>query len=89
MKDRRIYPLHRRDEAISVTSNGLNKARRFGGVVQRLAQAANGGIETVVKVNERVRWPQLPAQFLARNDLAGSLQQADQDLKRLLLQPDL
>ena len=44
--------------------------------------------QTALEVDERVRRPKLFLEFFPRHDLAGTLQQHIQNLKRLLLQLD-
>ena len=43
----------------------------------------------MLKVDEGVGGPKLPVQLFARNQLAGVLEEADQDLHRLPFKPDL
>ncbi len=52
------------------------------------ASAADGGIEPVVEIHERVGRPELLANLLARDQFAGALQQHDQDREWLVLQFD-
>jgi hypothetical protein len=40
----------------------------------------------MIEVNERVRWPELAAQFLASNQFSRSFKERRQQLKRLFLE---
>lgn len=78
--------VHRRDEAITSSWLGLDEARIFGGIAQRVAKLVNCCIQTVIEVNERVCWPKTLLQFFASNDLACALQQEYKNLERLFLE---
>ena len=43
----------------------------------------------MVEINERVRWPEFLAQFLARHQFAGTKDERLQNFKGLVLQTDL
>jgi hypothetical protein len=58
-------------------------------VTEYLPKFANGGIEAIVKVDERVARPQLGPQFITADHFSGTLQEQGEDLKRLDLKPDL
>ena len=53
-----------------------------------VAEAFDGGVERVFKVNESAVGPELLLDFLAGDDLAGPFQQQPQYLEGLLLQLD-
>jgi hypothetical protein len=53
---------------------------------QRIAQTLDRGIQTMIKVDERVRRPKFAAQFVSRNDVPRSFKQRDQHLKGLFLE---
>jgi hypothetical protein len=49
-------------------------------------QPLDGGIQAMIEVNERVRWPELAAQFLSSDYFARPFKQRRQYLKRLFLE---
>jgi hypothetical protein len=63
--------------------------RGVRGVVQNFAKPIHRGVEAVVEVNKRIIGPQPALEFLAGDQFAGALQQRDQYLQGLFLQPDL
>ena len=77
------------NEAISSSSDGLNKDGPLRRFAQSVAQSLNGGIETMIEIDECVRCPELATQFLASNEFSRSFKQGRQQLKRLFLEPYL
>ena len=65
----------RRNEAVAAPRHGLDEAWRLGRIAQRLAQAVDDGVQTVLEVDERAVRPESLAQLLARDQIAGPLQQ--------------
>jgi hypothetical protein len=59
-----------------------------GASAESVAKPIDGVIQTVVEINERVVRPELLAEFIACDHVAGMFQQHGQNLKRLVLQPD-
>jgi hypothetical protein len=51
----------------------------FSRIVQRFAQPADGGIDAVLEIHERIVGPQLLFQIVPGDDLARSLQQQAED----------
>ena len=82
---RHVPGLDRRDEAVSAPRQSLYVARCGGIVVQRFAYFLGGDIQAVIEIDQRVA-PKPAHQFLARDHLAGTLQQRRQKLERALLQ---
>src|SRR5712675_77560 len=80
--------VHVSDEAVAPTGQGLNEARIFRRIAQRLANLVNGRAEAVLKINERLGIPKFLPQLFARNHLAGLLNQRDKNLEGLLLEFD-
>src|SRR6266849_888652 len=76
------------DVAVTATGQRLDESRRISGIVQRLTQAVDGVVQTVIEINERVVRPEHLAEFIARDHVSGMFQQHRQNLKRLILQPD-
>ena len=53
-----------------------------------VAQAADGGIQAHVEIDDRAIVPKAAAQVLARHEFTRPLHQGDQNFHRLLSQPD-
>jgi hypothetical protein len=53
----------------------LNETRRVRSIAKRRAKLADGVIDTLLEVDERVAWPQGALDLFARNKVAGALQQ--------------
>jgi hypothetical protein len=70
--------LHRGDEAVALTRNGLDEAGRFGIVIERAAQSGDGDIEAAVEIDKGVLTPKLDAELFAGTDLAGVLREEPQ-----------
>jgi hypothetical protein len=51
-----------------------------------LAQAADGGIQAHVEIDDRAIIPKPAPQVIARNQFTGSIEQCNQNLHRLLSQ---
>ena len=83
----RVPGLDRRDEAVSAPREGLDVAGRSGIVIQSLADLLGGDVEAVIEIHQRVA-PKPADQFLAGDDLAGTLQQRREKLEGTLLQFD-
>src|SRR5262249_2216010 len=73
------------DESIPAPRQGLDEARIFRRVSQRLTDLVDGGVQIVIDVNERVR-PQALSQLFPRDNGARLLQQNCQHLERLASQ---
>jgi hypothetical protein len=65
--------LNSANEAIPSASQCLNEEGPFRRFTQRVAQPLDGGIETVIEVNESVRRPQAIAKLFPRNQLSWML----------------
>jgi hypothetical protein len=66
-------------QAYPAAGQGLDKARIFRRITQRLTDLVDGGVQVVIDINERVR-PQPLLQLLPRDNGAGLLQQNRQHL---------
>jgi hypothetical protein len=67
--------IDRRNEPVSTSRECLDEnwgVRRF---TQRIAQPLDRSIETMIKIDKGVRWPEPVANFFSRNQLAGMLQE--------------
>ena len=80
--------LNWRDKAIAAPSKRLHEARISGRVPQGFADLVDGRVEAVIEVNKRVSGPELFAQVLAGNHVAGMFEQQSKHLERLLLEPN-
>jgi hypothetical protein len=83
---RRCILHNRGNEAISSSSECLNEdgcLRRFA---ERITQPFDGGIQTMIEVDEGVRRPELAAQFLSGNYFSRSFKQRRQNLQWLFLE---
>jgi len=76
------------DESVATTRHRLDEPRCIRRVSERIAQPANGGIQAVFKVDECFRRPQSLPQLLPCDELAGTLEQRLENLKRLIGQVD-
>jgi hypothetical protein len=54
-----------------------------------MAESVHGFIEAAIEIHKGVGDPDLFLKLGARDDLTGTFKQCRQDLKRLLLEPDL
>ncbi len=72
---------------ISPLGNCLDKTRIRGRVPEHFAELIHNGVQTMIEVHERVGRPKLLPQILARHHFPRPLQQDNQNLKGLLLQP--
>src|SRR5262249_11674219 len=72
-----------RDKAISPPVERLDKARVVSVVAERLPDAANGLVEALLEIDERIERPQLFLQLLTSNHLARPLQQQGEHIQRL------
>ena len=61
----------RSKKSITTPSDSFDESRIIGGVTQGIAQAANGGVEAVVKIDEGVGRPEAVPQFFPGDDFAG------------------
>ena len=77
-----------KDESIADARHGFDEARRLGGITERFPEAGNRVVQPMVEVEVGGRGPQPLAQFLAGDDLARALEERDQYLEGLLLQPN-
>ena len=82
----RIWAVDRSNEAIPTSSECLNEYGGISRIAQRVAQSFDGCIQAMIEVDERVRRPELDAQFLSAYHFSRSLQQGNQELKWLLLE---
>ncbi len=75
------------DEPVAAPVQRLDEPRTIGVVAERRPQTFDRGVQPVLEVDERAFRPQALPQLVARQDLARLLEQHDQHLERLILQP--
>ena len=76
----------RRDEAIASPRQGLDEAWVFGAVSQSVPEPFDGGIQTVIKIDEGIGGPEPGPQFLTCDDLPRLFKKQAEDLEGLFLQ---
>jgi len=77
---------YRRYESVSALRKGLNESRIFGRVRESLAYLLYRNCESALKIDSRIRAPNLRLQFAVGHDLAGLRKQSSQHFKGLILQ---
>jgi len=82
------WAIHVSDKPVTASRQCLYKPRRISGVTQDIAESQDCVIETHVKVHKSIRRPKLVAKLVPGNDFARIFQQHNENLKRLLLQPE-
>ena len=63
-------------KAIAALGKGLDEPQILGRIAQGLAQAPDGVIQAVVKVDKRIRRPDFLLQLFSRDDLSGLCQES-------------
>src|SRR5262249_51276055 len=76
------------DETVPAARQRLDEARAARLVAERLTQSGDGIVQTVVEIDERVRWPQPRSEVLALDDLIGMLEQNREQFQREPLNRD-
>jgi hypothetical protein len=76
------------DEAVAALGDGLDVDGRVGDVAQGVAEFHHGGVEAVVKVDERVGGPEDPTEVFAADELAGVLEEIGKHPEGLLADTD-
>jgi hypothetical protein len=77
--------LHRLNEPVAMAGSGLYEGGIVSGIAKSLPQTSDGGVETILEVNESIGMPQRRPKFFPRDDLAAVLQQLEQDVVWLFL----
>jgi hypothetical protein len=72
-------------EAVALAGDGFYEAGLVCMIVQGFAQAVHCFVQALVEVNKSVGCPQLFHQRVASDQLAGTIEQRGEDVKRLLL----
>jgi hypothetical protein len=76
------------DEPIAPPGERLDKSRHIGRIPERITQPANGSIQAVLEINERVRRPQSLSQFFAGNEPSRTIEKRPEKLKWLFGEVD-
>src|ERR1039457_4742108 len=87
MRHRAAHLFHRRHETISESRPRFDEARIARRIAQRAPQSVHGGIQAAVETHVHAG-PKKLRQIVAHHQLAWSLQQEFENLKRLALQFD-
>jgi hypothetical protein len=77
-----------REKAIAATRNGFHEAGALGGVTEGFTDFVDGFIEPVIEIHESVRGPNFSLELLASDDLAGMVEQHNENLQWLFLEAD-
>ena len=73
------------DEAVAAPRQSLDVAGFLGRIGQDVAQLLDGAVQTGIEVNKSVCRPEFLTEFLARNYVAGMLEQKREYLEGLVL----
>jgi hypothetical protein len=81
---------HRSDEAVPLPRQSLDIARAVGRVAERLPDLLHRGIQASVKLHKGIGGPKLVPELVACYNLAWTLDEKAQELRRLCseLEPD-
>src|SRR6266849_1628029 len=70
-------------------SSGRFATATRGTLVLLFSDSGDGVVQAVVEIHKSIRRPELPSEFLARDQVAGTLQKNSQHLDGLTLQAQL
>ena len=73
-------------EAVATARNRFYEARILGRAAQGFAQAADGIVQTVFEIDERILWPEPLLKLLPGDHLPWMLKESKQDLQWLLVE---
>jgi len=82
------FLLDRGNKPVATTRKRLDKARVFGGIVQRFTEPHDCRVEAVIKIDEGVAGPEAALQFFAGDHFPAVFQKDGEDLTRLFLELD-
>jgi hypothetical protein len=77
------------DEAVAATRQRFDEPWTVGGIAERGPQLRDGDVEAPLEVDEGLLAPQPSTQFVTRHELARTLDECRQQLKGVVLKPDL
>lgn len=75
-------------EAVTPARHGFDVTRLIGRFPQHVAQLLDGGVDAVIEFHDGVVRPEPEADLVAKDHLAGMLQQHEEDLERLFPQAE-
>src|SRR5438067_2370311 len=85
----RFDPIHRHLQTVATARHRFHVLGLLRGVLQRQPYFLDGGIDAVVELDNRVIWPELTPDLLARHHLTGMFKQHLKNLEGLLVKADL
>jgi len=78
-----------REKAIATPSHRFDKTRSLRGIAEGFSNLVDSFVQPLIEIDKRVSRPEFFLQFFPRYDLAAVFEQYRQDLKGLLLKPNL
>jgi hypothetical protein len=81
--------LYRRNKPVSAAGQGFNVSRHLGRIAQDFTKACNCVVKAMVEIDKGIGRPDFGPKFFARDQIAGTLQQGREHLKRLTVQAQL
>ena len=79
-------PVYGRQETVAAPRQGFDESWIVGGIAQSVPEALYGGVQAMVKVDERVGRPESLLEFIAAHDLPGAFEKHGEELEGLLLE---
>jgi hypothetical protein len=76
------------DDPVTFALYRLQNVRRLWIVAQNIPKLSNGGIDSVLHINEHLRGPEVLSDFVARDELSLPGGKQDEQFHRLSLDPD-
>src|SRR5579862_3275683 len=84
--DHSCWSMYWREKPVAAAGDGLNITRILGAVPQGVPEPADGGVETMIEVDESVGGPQPALQFMPADHLSRPREQQSENLEGLFLQ---
>lgn len=78
----------RSNEPVASAGHGFDESGIVGFFAEGTSQFSDGGVQSVVELDEGVGGPKSLTNLFSGNQFAGALEQHGEDLERLFLQPD-
>ena len=83
-----VIGAHWSDETVTPARQGFYIPGIVGSISERVPETLDGGVQAMIEVHERVRWPELGVQFFAGDHLPWSVKKGQEYLEGLILQTD-
>jgi hypothetical protein len=80
-----VESLHQLNEPVPMARDGLYESGIVSRIAKRLPQTSDGGVETILEVNESIGMPYRRPKFFPRDDLTAVLHELEQDVVWLFL----